>query len=431
MTKHRFPFVSIIVLNYNSKKWLRNCLESLVKLKYPRNRYEVIIADNASTDGSIESAKENFRWVKVVQFNKNFGFAEGNNRAVRYAKGEYVAFLNPDTEVDGNWLAELVKGMEKHPELASCGGKVLYLKERDIIQNAGHKMTLIGIPYPIGYCERDKGQYERARYTLATSGCAMLVRKDIFEKIGGFDKDYFLYVEEGDLGLRLWIHGYKVMYMPKAKAYHELGAWAKGKITPEHVFFYQKNIIATIIKNFELMNSLKGVCLLLIYDLVKLMYFVWNKELSCVREILRGLKCAVEEIPKNLLKRREIQKNRRISDKELLVLGLIMPINESLNEFVKMYFKNYEMRNLLTRFPLFLFIMLPLYHIGWFLHRLISHSSEFYREQGLQYFFSIEKAVIGFLLKLRTFMEKRYFIQQLRKVSDREIFSSTRFKGII
>lgn len=96
-----------------------------------------------------------------------------------------------------------------------------------------------------------------------------------------------------------------------------------------------------------------------------------------------------------------------------------------------MYFKNYEMRNLLTRFPLFLFIMLPLYHIGWFLHRLITHPSEFYREQGLQYFFSIGKAVFEFLLKLRPFMEKRYFIQQLRKVSDREIFSSTRLKGSI
>lgn len=87
-----------------------------------------------------------------------------------------------------------------------------------------------------------------------------------------------------------------------------------------------------------------------------------------------------------------------------------------------MHFKNYEMKNLLTRFPLFLFIMLPLYHIGWFLHRLITHPSEFCRGQELQYFFSMEKAIIEFLLKLRIFMEKRYFIQQLRRIPDREIF---------
>jgi GT2 family glycosyltransferase len=301
--------------------------------------YEIIMADNASTDGSVEYVKQNFPWVKIVSFNKNLGFAEGNNCALRYANGKYIGFLNPDAEVDENWLAELVNCMERNPEVASCGGKVLYLRKRDVIQNAGHKMTLIGIPYPIGDRERDKGLYERERYTLAASGCAMLVRKDVFEKVGGFDKDYFLYVEEGDLGLRLWIYGYKVMYVPKAKAYHELSAWAKSEITPKHVFFYQKNIIATIIKNFELKNCLKGLCLLLIYDLVKFTYFVWNKKLDHAREILRGLKCAVKELPRNLLKRRMIQKNRKISDKRLFTLGLIMTINESFEKFIRMHFE--------------------------------------------------------------------------------------------
>jgi len=95
------------------------------------------------------------------------------------------------------------------------------------------------------------------------------------------------------------------------------------------------------------------------------------------------------------------------------------------------YFKNYETRNLFIRFPILLFILIPLQHIGWILHRLLTHPSEFNREQELQYFFSIEKAVFEFLLKLRPFIKKRYFIQQLRKVSDREVFSSTRLKGII
>ena len=333
MPKDYLPFVSIIVLNYNSKHWLKNCLESLAKLNYPRDRYEVIVADNASTDGSIEFLRECFPWVKVVRFNRNLGFSEGNNRAVRYAKGKYIAFLNPDTEVDKDWLIELIKVMEEHPELASCGGKVLFLKKKDVIQNAGHKITLIGIPYPVGYCEKDKGQYDRARYTLAASGCAMLVRRDAFEKVGGFDSDYFLYVEEGDLGLRFWLYGYKVMYVPKAIAYHELGAWARGKVSPIHVFFYQKNIIATIIKNFEWINILKGLCLLVFYDIVKIIYFIKNKELRLVWALLRGIKHAIKELPRTLSKRREIQKKRKISDNELYNLGLIMTISESLNVF--------------------------------------------------------------------------------------------------
>jgi GT2 family glycosyltransferase len=237
--------------------------------------------------------------------------------------------------VDTDWLIELVKTMEKYPELASCGGKVLFSKERDIIQNAGHEITLIGIPYAIGCCEKDRGQYQRARYTLAASGCAMLAHRKVFEEIGGFDEDYFLYVEEGDFGLRLWLNGYKVMYIPTAIAYHELGAWAKGKKTPEHVFFYQKNIIVTMIKNFEFMNNLKGLCLLIVYDIVKSIHFIGNREFKCVWGILRGLRYSVKDLPKTLSKRREIQKNRRLSDKELCGLGLVMSINQSLNELVR------------------------------------------------------------------------------------------------
>jgi len=330
------PFVSIIVLNYNQKSYLSKCLSSLKQLNYPRDKFEVILVDNCSTDGSVEYVKNIAPWVRVLRFRRNYGFAGGNNRAVKFSKGEYIAFLNPDTEVDKDWLLELVKGMRKHPDVASCGGKVLFLKERDVIQNAGHKMTWIGIPCAIGYREEDAGQYEEPRYTLAASGCAMLVRKDIFEKLGGFDEDYFLYVEEGDFGLRLWLSGYKVAYFPKAIAYHESGAMKKsrGKPIPEHVFFYQKNIISTIIKNFELANVLKGFCLLFLYDISKIIYFVKTRNIRCVLALLKGLKYAIKELPKNLTKRRKIQNSRKITDRELYNLGLIMPVNQSIHEFI-------------------------------------------------------------------------------------------------
>jgi GT2 family glycosyltransferase len=163
----------------------------------------------------------------------------------------------------------------------------------------------------------------------------MLSDRKVFEEIGGFDEDYFLYVEEGDLGLRFWLHGFKVMYIPTAVAYHELGAWSKGKLTPEHVFFYQKNMIVTIIKDFEFANSIKGLCILMFYDIVKSIHFLKNKELSYVYGVTSGLRYSVKELPKTLSKRRKIQKSRKPSDQKLRDLGLFMPITQSLSELVK------------------------------------------------------------------------------------------------
>jgi GT2 family glycosyltransferase len=334
------PRVSVIVLNWNGKRFLEKCLGSLLNQDY--SDYEVLLVDNGSTDGSVEFVKEKFGKntnLKVIALKKNYGFSKGNNIGIKYAQGDYVIILNNDTKVKENFITEFVKTAESDYQIGSVGCKILFKKG-----NVWFSQKFMNVGFIVPFFlqtlveERIETISKSFAINLSNSGCAVLYRKSVLDEVGLFDEDFWSNWEDWDLGYRINLAGYKSVYIPMPLVYH-VGGGSEGFSPERYVRIYRNTLF--------------------------------------------------------------------------------------------MYFKNYEMRNLLTRFPLFLFIMLPLYHIGWFLHRLITHPSEFYREQGLQYFFSIGKAVFEFLLKLRPFMEKRYFIQQLRKVSDREIFSSTRLKGII
>jgi len=330
------PYVSIIVLNYNSKQYLYACFESLRQINYPQERYEVLMPDNNSCDGSVEFVAQNFPWVTILPYNKNYGFAEANNRAAAVAKGEYIAFLNPDTVVDENWLIELVKAMKIDETIACCGGKVLFLGDRNIIQNAGHKMSLIGLGYGVGFGESDNPKFNNPKYALHASGCAMLVKKNAFLQVGGFDPDYFMFIEDVDLGLRLWLYGYKVAYVPTSVAYHELAGSFESKLTPFHVFHTERNRLATVVKNLEWINVFRGMTVSFFYSLVKLVEFLKGKRIDLIRAMFAGKVAFVRELPKIIEKRQVMQRNRKVSDHELYRLGLLVSLKESVKEFKRL-----------------------------------------------------------------------------------------------
>jgi len=330
------PYVSIIVLNYNSKQYLPACFDSLSKINYPKGRYEVLMPDNASSDGSVEFVTREFPWVTVLINNRNYGFAEANNQAAAVAKGEYIAFLNPDTVVHENWLIKLVKAMKADEAVACCGGKVLFLGDRNIIQNAGHKMSLIGLACNVGLGERDSPKFNTPGYTLHASGCAMLVRKDVFFQVGGFDPDYFMYVEETDFGLRLWLYGYKVAYVPTSVAYHELAGSFESKFTPFHVFHAEKNRLATLVKNLEWNSVFRGMTVSFFYSLVKLVKFLKGRRTDLIRAMFAGKVAFARELPKIIEKRQVVQRNRKVSDRELYRLGLLAPLKQCVKEFMRL-----------------------------------------------------------------------------------------------
>jgi len=328
------PKISVLVLNYNGLRFLDKCFESLGELQYPD--YEVILVDNASNDGSVAYVRQKFPWVKLLIHEKNYGFCEGYNRSIAFAQGEYLAFLNNDTRVDPNWLAELASAVQEH-QADIFGSKMLSLDNPEIISSRGGKITPIGSGYDIDFNSRDsKAEDNKLTFVGAVGSGAMLIRKAAFLEIGGFDPDYFAAVEDLDLCWRAWLKGYKVIYVANSIVYHKVGGSWDSRHSSPRTFLGQKNRLANIVKNFEFTNVIKGLALSLAYDLVMVVMFLARGEFGNILALANGTRCFIKELPKTLKKRKTIQRDRRISDKELYQLGLISPLKDCINEFMRL-----------------------------------------------------------------------------------------------
>ncbi len=232
------PFCSIIILNYQGEKILKDTLESLSRLSYPKDRFEIIVVDNASRDKSKEvienyidsrlrgndAALANFQSLYLTE---NLGFAGGNNEGIKIAKGKYVILLNNDCIVDKEWLTELVKVAEKDEKIFAVNPKV-YLGNTNKIQNAGIRI------FPNGYAQdrgaipegkiqeyqEDHGQFDKEREIDAACAVAALYRKSVLDEIGLLDDSFFMYYEDVELSERARMHGFKIMYAPHAIVHH-------------------------------------------------------------------------------------------------------------------------------------------------------------------------------------------------------------------
>lgn len=334
LEKNNFPSVSIVVLNYNGKLHLEACLNSLRKLNYPLNLYDVVLADNKSTDDSLMFVKQNYPWVKILPFDKNYGYAGGNNLAAESVQGEYIAFLNPDTRVDENWIIELMTAAMKYKDdgVVACGGIIKFFDDASSIQVAGSKMCPHGGGYNIGYGIKDNQQFDNITYTLSPPGCAMLVKKDIFLQLGGFDSDYFMYIEEWDFGYRLWLAGFKNLYVPTSIVYHKMGDGFKFKVKPLLVYNEEKNRLITIVKDFEWLNVLKGLSISFFYAVYRELFYLKNADFELLRSILKGQIDFLRELPRTLQKRKVVQNNRKLRDKDAIKLGLMATLTDCLRE---------------------------------------------------------------------------------------------------
>ncbi|MDR7485189.1 MAG: glycosyltransferase [Armatimonadota bacterium] len=243
------PSVSIVVLNYNGQEHLPDCLESLGRLTYPRDRFEILLVDNGSTDGSLTWVRATYPEIRVMELGQNLGFAEGSNRGAAEARGEIVVFLNTDTRADPAWLRELVAPLAAgDPQLAATASKMLDWEGRGL--DFPVYATLLGMPYASREARiyRRPEDYDADHYVLFASGGAMAIRRRVFLDVGGFDSDYFMYHEDLDLGWRLWLLGHKVLYVPTAVVYHRSGGSATGD-RARLFFLNERNALYTIIKN--------------------------------------------------------------------------------------------------------------------------------------------------------------------------------------
>ena len=329
------PFISVIVLNYNGKPFLKECLSSLYLINYPKSKYEVILVDNASKDGSIEYARSNFPWIKGVALDKNYGFGGGNNRGIRYAKGEYIVFLNNDTRVTKEWLSRLVQASATH-SVPICASKTLLMENHKIVEYGGGKFAINGRGYSIAFGKTNNEETE-CSCTGYPCAASMLIKKDVFLKLGGFDEDYFAGLDDTDLGWRSWLCGHTVLYCPASIVYHESGATTgKGRLSPLKAFHGTKNSIFTVLKNLELRNLISGVVLAFSYDLVEVFLLVRSNNLKCVKMKIRAYLWIFKNFRRILQKRHIIQKNRLVSDKWLRDMGFMATSSEALHEYTRL-----------------------------------------------------------------------------------------------
>lgn len=251
------PTVTVLVVGYNSRPHLQDCFASLQQMDYPADRLELVLVDNASSDGSVEFVRQRFPAVTIVQTGDNLGFAGGNNFGARQARGEWIATLNPDMRVRPDWLREMVRVALADPEVACVGSRILTWDGRRI-DFGGAAMNFYGFGMQVGLGRRDVETFNRDRDILFACGGALLIRRDVFLQLGGFDQDYFAFFEDVDLGWRLWQAGYKVRLAGRAVVYHiHHGAWGAVPLARRQIL-YERNALYTVFKNYQ-ENNLKQV----------------------------------------------------------------------------------------------------------------------------------------------------------------------------
>lgn len=257
--------VSVLIPNWNGRELLKDCLRSLEKQTF--KNFEIILVDNGSTDDSLEYVEEGFPQVRIIKLEKNFGFARAINEGVKASGAEYVVFLNNDTNVDKNWLGNLIKCADSHPEVISVNSKLLNFYEKKIIDGVGIMINEVGQARSIGWQEKDRGKYEREQYIFGATGGASLFRRKEFIKVGMFDEKYFMYSEEVDFAFRAQFLGFKSIFCPKAIVYHKHKATSRK--FPAKVEYWQfRNMFLTIIKDFPsrvLLKNWRWLKIILVY----------------------------------------------------------------------------------------------------------------------------------------------------------------------
>ncbi len=243
--------VSVIIPNLNRKELLVQCLESLDA--QTRRDFETIVVDNGSDDGSREflKSREGER-LRVILFDENQGFARACNAGIAKARGRYVAILNNDAQADPLWLESLAQAMESLPAAGMAASKILMLPEKTRIDKVGHLLYWDGLNHGRGCGELDQGQYDRQEECLFPDGAAAMYRKDMLDRVGGFNEEFFAYGDDCDLGLRARRAGWSCVYAPKARAYHVHSATA-GEYSTFKAFLIERNRIWVAIRHFPIL----------------------------------------------------------------------------------------------------------------------------------------------------------------------------------
>ncbi len=303
--------IFIIIVSYNGKKYLPTLFDSLSR---QITKTEIIIVDNASTDDSVFFIKQNYPAVKIIKNEKNLGFAQGNNIGIRYALAngaDYIALLNQDTRVEPDWLEKLINKMESDKNIGCCQPTILMWPDKEKINSLGNEIHFLGFGFTRGNDKKLEEMKDKIREEVTyCSAAACLIRAEALKKVGLFDEKLFMYHEDLDLGWRLRLAGYKNVLMPEAIIYHEYQySQAKYKY-----YYMERNRHWVNLKNYRLWTLLLILPALIIMELGMWFFAVtkgwWLKK-------LKGYGSLIKNLPYIIKKRREVQRLRKVSDREI------------------------------------------------------------------------------------------------------------------
>ncbi|MFN2289663.1 MAG: glycosyltransferase family 2 protein [Anaerolineae bacterium] len=304
--------VSIIIVNYNGRQHVDRVLRSLQK--DAGRDCEVIVVDNASRDDSAQHVASRFPEVTLICNRANLGFAAANNRAAHQAQGKYLAFLNPDAEVEPGWLEALIAALERQPGVGLVTAQILLMHDANRINACGNDMHLTGFTMcrALGTQRRfDDGLTEIG----AVSGAAFVIPHALYEALGGFDESFFLYMEDSDLSLRARLAGYRCLYVPSSRVYHDY----QLRFGPGKVYYQERNRYAMLLKTFRWPTLLAMVPSLALGELVAWGFILLYKPQRWCDK-LRAYAWLARRWQKLMQDRRQTQRLRRVPDRDLLRL---------------------------------------------------------------------------------------------------------------
>jgi GT2 family glycosyltransferase len=340
------PHVSVVIVNWNGRRYLRGCLDSLARQTY--RDFEVIVVDNASTDGSIEllesvmAAQPGFR-ITLIRSDRNVGFCAGNNLGFAASRSPLVALLNNDAEADPHWIERLVEQFEERPAIGMAACKILVHEDPRRIDKVGHLIYPDGQNRGRGTGEIDQGQYDRVEEVLWPDGCACMFRRAVLDEVGGFDEDFFVFGDDAELGLRIRIAGWPCIYVPGAIVRHHRGG-AVAVASTRRLYLIERNRVLLALKLFPWSLLWLNVP----FYLARLLAGAWaalrNKgEIAKYRglagkiragyALLKGDLVALWMAPRILRKRKEVRRIARLSPRE--VRQLIMENRLSLKAMME------------------------------------------------------------------------------------------------
>jgi GT2 family glycosyltransferase len=321
---------NIIVVNYNGVQYLRTCLGSLKSQSF--TGFEIILVDNNSSDQSVDYVRSKFPDVAIVRSEENLGYAGGCNLGAHFASSDYLIFVNNDMEFPKNWLEEMVSTASSNESIGIVTCKVIESPRAKRIQHIGSTCDIFGYPAGYGTGEIDRGQYDKLTEVFFAVGDALMMKRSLFFRLGGFDPKFFLYSDDLDLSWRTWLSGYKVIVNPSAIAYHMGRGSVKDTIingtnlltNPTRRYLGERNTLRTLLKNYKgqtLISVLPAYFSLL---LAEVSFFAIKKEVHLVKSDITAVFWNLRNLRDTLILRSIVQRLRRVEDgdvKKMMLSG--------------------------------------------------------------------------------------------------------------